>query len=72
MPSLQLSYPTPPPTHACRRDTCPGHQCLGINAWAMARWIAGHGWPVNPTLSFSDGRIDHLLGLAAFSVVVLI
>lgn len=44
---------------------------LGLNAWAMARWIASQGWPVSPPLSISDPRIDHLLLLALVSAATL-
>lgn len=45
---------------------------LGLNAWGMAHWIDRQGWTVNPLLSVADGRLSHLLGLAAFSGLVLV
>lgn len=44
---------------------------LGVNAWAMATWIARKGWVVNPLLSSADPRVQHLLGLAFLSLLVL-
>ena len=44
---------------------------LGLNAWAMARWIAYRGWKVDPLLSIQDPRVDRLLGLGLLSAFVL-
>lgn len=45
---------------------------LGINAQAMAHWIARKGWPVNEMLSVQDPRLDYLLGLAGISMLILV
>lgn len=45
---------------------------LAANAWGMAWWIERQGWPVNPLLSASDGRIQHLLFLGCVSLLVMV
>jgi hypothetical protein len=51
---------------------CGSILALGVNAWLMSEWIARQGWQVNPLLSTSDPRINHLLILSVLSAIMLI
>lgn len=45
---------------------------LGVNAWAMAQWIARQGWPVGEILSKSDPRVWSLVLLSGASLAALL
>ena len=44
---------------------------LGVNAWAMSKWMAFQRWDVNPLLSAGDPRITSLMVLAGLSFIAL-